>query len=46
MAVIVQTVQYLHQNGVVHRDLKPSNLLFAAANASPASIRICDFGFA
>ncbi len=31
---------------VVHRDLKPSNILYADASGSPASLRICDFGFA
>ncbi|CAB3362156.1 Hypothetical predicted protein [Cloeon dipterum] len=46
MNVIVQTVAYLHQNGVVHRDLKPSNCLFATTHMNPQGIRLCDFGFA
>ncbi|XKL62061.1 hypothetical protein PGB90_001894 [Kerria lacca] len=46
MYVIVSTVHYLHQNGVVHRDLKPSNILYATETTSPEALRICDFGFA
>ncbi|XP_066999104.2 ribosomal protein S6 kinase 2 beta isoform X2 [Anabrus simplex] len=46
MHVIVTTVQYLHQHGVVHRDLKPSNILYAYESGNPESLRICDFGFA
>lgn len=46
MRVILSTINYLHQNGVVHRDLKPSNILYANENAAPEAIRICDFGFA
>ncbi|XP_046986596.1 ribosomal protein S6 kinase 2 beta isoform X2 [Schistocerca americana] len=46
MNVIVTTVQYLHQHGVVHRDLKPSNILYANDSYTPESLRICDFGFA
>lgn len=46
MQVIVSTVQYLHQHGVVHRDLKPSNILYATEAGYPEALRICDFGFA
>ncbi|XP_063235019.1 ribosomal protein S6 kinase 2 beta isoform X3 [Bacillus rossius redtenbacheri] len=46
MQVIVSTVQYLHQHGVVHRDLKPSNILYATESGNPDALRICDFGFA
>ncbi|XP_063058765.1 ribosomal protein S6 kinase alpha-1 [Engraulis encrasicolus] len=43
---IAKTVEYLHTQGVVHRDLKPSNLLYVDSSGDPASIRLCDFGFA
>ncbi|KAK6636791.1 Ribosomal protein S6 kinase 2 alpha [Polyplax serrata] len=46
MHVIVTTVQYLHQNGVVHRDLKPSNLLYGSEQGNAESLVLCDFGFA
>jgi p90 ribosomal S6 kinase len=46
MAVIVETVAYLHRNGVVHRDLQPSNLVYADKTQRPESLRLCDFGFA
>ncbi|KAK7870291.1 hypothetical protein R5R35_001013 [Gryllus longicercus] len=46
MHIIVTTVQYLHQHGVVHRDLKPSNILYAYDTGNPEALRICDFGFA
>lgn len=46
MLSIVQVIEFLHSRGVVHRDLKPSNILFADQDASPASIRVADFGFA
>lgn len=45
--VLVSTVDYLHQNGVVHRDLKPSNILYASASSrAPESLRLVDLGFA
>ncbi|XP_054706879.1 ribosomal protein S6 kinase 2 alpha-like [Uloborus diversus] len=44
--VIMQTIYYLHENGVVHRDLKPSNIMYANSSGDPQSLRICDFGFA
>ncbi|KAL2094447.1 hypothetical protein ACEWY4_009166 [Coilia grayii] len=43
---IARTMEYLHSQGVVHRDLKPSNLLYVDSSGDPASIRLCDFGFA
>lgn len=46
MEVLVKTINYLHQQGVVHRDLQPSNVLFADSNKSPESIRIVDFSYA
>ncbi|KAG8583128.1 hypothetical protein GDO81_008290 [Engystomops pustulosus] len=46
LCVISKTVDYLHSQGVVHRDLKPSNILYMDESGDPASIRICDFGFA
>ena len=46
LAVLADTLRYLHQQGVVHRDLKPSNILYANVDCTPASLRIADFGFA
>ncbi|XP_035229761.1 ribosomal protein S6 kinase alpha-2-like [Stegodyphus dumicola] len=46
LEVLISTVNYLHENGVVHRDLKPSNIMYADTSCSPESLRICDFGFA
>ncbi len=46
LAVLADTLKYLHHQGVVHRDLKPSNILYASVDCTPASLRIADFGFA
>ncbi|XP_006152326.1 ribosomal protein S6 kinase alpha-2 isoform X1 [Tupaia chinensis] len=46
LCTITKTMDYLHSQGVVHRDLKPSNILYVDESGDPASIRICDFGFA
>ena len=43
---LAQVVEHLHSQSVVHRDLKPSNIMYAAADASAESLRVCDFGFA
>ena len=41
---LLETVSYLHQNGIVHRDIKPENILFE--DDSPNSkIYLADFGF-
>lgn len=41
--VLVNTVHYLHQKGVIHLDVKPENILINQ-KGDPESIRICDFG--
>lgn len=46
LRTLVNTIAFLHENGVVHRDLKPSNILFASEKQSPESVMICDMGFA
>ncbi|GFQ93195.1 ribosomal protein S6 kinase alpha-3 [Trichonephila clavata] len=46
LEVIMSTIKYLHDNGVVHRDLKPSNILYSGSTFDPLTLRICDFGFA
>ncbi|KAK5649800.1 hypothetical protein RI129_000829 [Pyrocoelia pectoralis] len=46
LRTLVNTVAFLHENGVVHRDLKPPNILFASEACTPESITICDMGFA
>jgi len=40
---IVQTMAYLHSQGVAHRDLKPENVLLATPEED-AAIKITDFG--
>eukprot|EP00946_MAST-07B_sp_MAST-7B-sp1_P004216 g4216.t1 len=37
---LLETLQWLHNSGVVHRDIKPHNILMA----SPKSLKICDLG--
>jgi serine/threonine protein kinase len=37
---LIETVQYLHSNGVVHRDIKPANILLQ----EDGKIKLCDFG--
>lgn len=39
---ILNTLQYMHQQGIAHRDLKPENMLFD----NQFNIKIADFGFA
>lgn len=42
MHQILDTIQYMHLNGVSHRDLKPENILVDEI----LNIKIADFGFA
>ncbi|CAH0486847.1 unnamed protein product [Peronospora farinosa] len=43
--ILIQAIQYCHDQNIVHRDLKPENLLLMSAN-DDASIKLADFGFA
>lgn len=45
MRMLVEAVDFMHQQGVVHRDLKPENILFED-ESEDAQIKIVDFGFA
>jgi calcium/calmodulin-dependent protein kinase I len=45
VAIFLQTLDFLHSNGIAHRDLKPENLLLATKN-DDHHIKIADFGFA
>jgi len=42
---LLQTIQKLHQRGIVHRDIKPENILLADARDG-TSVLLADFGFA
>ncbi|WFD29245.1 calcium/calmodulin-dependent protein kinase [Malassezia sp. CBS 17886] len=41
--VVLEAVQYLHEQGIVHRDLKPENLLFRD-RSEHSDLLIADFG--
>jgi len=40
---LLETVQYLHSQGIAHRDLKPENIM---VNEEDNTVTILDFGFA
>jgi len=40
---LLESVAYLHKNGIVHRDIKPENILFETKDEDSA-IRLIDFG--
>jgi len=44
MLQIVDSVSYLHQQGIVHCDLKPENLLLATKASDTSNMRLVDFG--
>ena len=46
MREIVDSVTYLHQQGIVHCDLKPENLLLASKTSDTSNMRLVDFGSA
>ena len=41
--VIMETIDYMHQMGVIHRDLKPENFLLDSDDAD-ANLKFTDFG--
>jgi len=43
--IIVSTLAYIHEQGVVHRDLKPENLLLCSLD-NDSDLKFADFGFA
>jgi serine/threonine protein kinase len=43
--IVIEAVQYCHQNHVAHRDLKPENLLLLSQE-DDSTVKIADFGFA
>lgn len=40
---LINTIEFLHNKGIVHRDIKPNNILLSNNNNN--RIKICDFGF-
>ena len=44
--VLLETLAYMAEKGVVHRNLKPENLLLCSANDSDTDIKIADFSLA
>jgi len=45
MTILLQTIKYCHDRGIVHRDIKPENILLAS-KMDDSSIKLADFGFA
>ena len=43
MYKILETLDYIHENGVMHRDIKPQNILFDPSNKV---LKIIDWGSA
>ena len=41
---LLESVSYLHRNGIVHRDIKPENILFVNEDDADLSIKLIDFG--
>jgi serine/threonine protein kinase len=40
--ILIETLEYCHNQGIAHRDLKPENLLFDGS----FNLKVADFGFA
>jgi calcium/calmodulin-dependent protein kinase I len=41
---VLQSLEYLHSQGIAHRDLKPENLLIASNGQDSLDIKLSDFG--
>ena len=41
---LLESVAYLHRNGIVHRDIKPENILFVTEEEEDLSVKLIDFG--
>ena len=46
MKVLLETLAYMVEKGVVHRNLKPENLLLCSSTDSDTDIKIADFSLA
>lgn len=43
MKNLIQTLDFLHRNGIVHRDIKPENILVLSGD-NYTEFKLCDFG--
>ena len=43
---LLESVAYLHRNGIVHRDIKPENVLFISEDEEDLTVKLIDFGLA
>lgn len=43
--IMLETVAYMHSEGIAHRDIKPQNLLLVSLDDN-STIKVADFGFA
>jgi serine/threonine protein kinase len=44
MAVLINTLDYVHTVGILHRDVRPPNILFLTKHHLPSEILLIDFG--
>ena len=44
--VIIDSVGYLHFQGIIHRDIKPENLMLSSKDLGISKLKISDFGLA
>ena len=42
--ILIDSIRYCHQLGVIHRDIKPENLLFQSKERRISTLKLSDFG--